>query len=122
MTLALEHPAQTRRTDRSESEDVQHIVLEDVSWSFYERLLREVGDRHLRITYDEGRLEIVSPISLEHELWKGRIRRLVEMTAFAMRIRFLAAGSTTLKRKDRRKGLEPDECYFLQGAERMRGK
>jgi hypothetical protein len=30
--------------------DVQHIVLEDMSWGFYERLLKEIGDRPIRVT------------------------------------------------------------------------
>ena len=34
------------------------ILLENISWETYETLLREAGERHLRMTYDNGDLEI----------------------------------------------------------------
>jgi len=38
------------------------LVLSDVSWDSYERLLLELGDRaNLRLSFDSGRLEIMSP-------------------------------------------------------------
>ena len=40
-------------------DDVQHFVLDDASWDIYEKLLREVGNRPIRLTYDQGRLEII---------------------------------------------------------------
>lgn len=43
------------------------LVLRDVAWDEYERLLADLVDRPgLRVTYDEGRLEIMSPLP-EHE-------------------------------------------------------
>jgi Uma2 family endonuclease len=41
--------------------DQQHIVLDDVSWELYEHLLREIGDRPIRVTYCDGSIEIMSP-------------------------------------------------------------
>jgi hypothetical protein len=38
------------------------IVLEDVSWADYEAQLRIIGDRHIRVNYDSGRMEIMSPL------------------------------------------------------------
>ena len=49
-----------------------HLVLEDVSWEFYEMLLQQTQERHLRITYDEGRLELMSPLP-RHE----RVKQIV---------------------------------------------
>ena len=45
------------------------LVLGGVPWRSYERLLRIFDDRHLRITYDRGALEIM-PLSPEHERFK----------------------------------------------------
>src|SRR5256885_2253237 len=101
-------------------DDVQHIVLEDMSWSFYERMLKEIGDRPIRVTYDDGRLEIMSPLS-EHEIIKKFIGRMIEMLTFVMGIELSSLGSTTFRRRERRKGLEPDECYFVQNATKVRG-
>ena len=40
----------------------ERVLLRDVSWETYERLLREQGDRRTpRFTHDRGRLEIMSP-------------------------------------------------------------
>lgn len=55
----------------------QHIVLDDVSWELYEQLLRQVGKGNLRMTYDQGRLEIMSPLP-KHERPKRLIGRLIE--------------------------------------------
>ena len=99
----------------------QHIVLDDVSWEFYERLLHEIGDRAVRVTYDDGWMEIMSPLP-RHEKWKKRIGRLVEFLSFELHIPVETLGSTTFKREDRKKGLEPDECYYVQHAPEVRDK
>src|SRR5207248_10371500 len=40
--------------------DKDHLLLDHVSWERYERLLDETSHRRLRITYCDGRLEIIS--------------------------------------------------------------
>jgi len=40
----------------------QHLVLDNVSWSFYEKVLEEVGDGSVRVTFDDGIFEIMSPL------------------------------------------------------------
>jgi Uma2 family endonuclease len=101
-------------------DDRQHIVLDDVSWNFYEQVLKEIGNRPLRVTYDEGRLEIMSPLR-EHEKPKKLIGRLIEMLTFLLNMEMDSGGSTTFRRKDKLKGFEPDECYFIKNAAKMRG-
>src|SRR5262245_18073828 len=44
----------------------QRFVLDGVDWEFYETLLRRIGDRHIFITFDRGRLELMSP-SWKHD-------------------------------------------------------
>jgi Uma2 family endonuclease len=102
-------------------EDQQHIVLHDVSWQLYKRLLREIGDRPIRMTFDDGSLEIMSPLP-KHEKWKTRIGRMIEILSLELNIPVEPLGSTTFRRKDRRKGLEPDECYYIRHAADIRGK
>jgi hypothetical protein len=31
-----------------------HIILENITWETYERLLREAGERHIRMTYEKS--------------------------------------------------------------------
>ena len=40
-------------------DDFQHFVMEDASWELYETLLRNIGSRPIRVTYDSGRMEII---------------------------------------------------------------
>src|SRR4051794_2012849 len=101
-----------KRHEKFSLDEVQHIVLDDVSWTFYEQLLKAIGNRPIRVTYDEGRLEIMSPLR-EHEKLKKLIGRLIEMLTFLLNIEMDSSGSTTFRRKEKLKGLEPDECYFF---------
>lgn len=93
-------------------EVAERVVLHGVSWDFYEALLREIGDQHLYLTYDDGELEIMSP-SPDHETWKKLIGRMIELLTLERDLEVRSLGSTTFKRRDLAKGLEPDECYYL---------
>src|SRR6476661_8422588 len=92
------------------SEPPDHIVLDGISWDFYERTLEEAGRSNLRITYDRGTLEMMTT-SFWHEEVKTAIARLLEIYAFQTRTRVIGLGSLTCRRKDLKRGLEPDECY-----------
>ena len=99
----------------------ESFVLEGVSFELYERLLQELAEQRIYITFDRGRLELMSP-SPEHEWWKKLIGRLIEALALERAVATEALGSTTFKRGDLAKGLEPDECYYLRGASGLRRK
>ena len=46
------------------------VLLHDVSWERFERLLKDLGEsRSARVTYDDGALEIMTPLP-EHEYFK----------------------------------------------------
>jgi Uma2 family endonuclease len=59
----------------------QRIKLSGISWQTYERLLSELSDRRLRLTYYRGNLEIIAP-SPEHELYKTIMGRFVKTLAY----------------------------------------
>ena len=90
----------------------QHLVLDFVSWDYYDRTLRELDGQHWRISFDEGRLEIMTLGDL-HEQIKGAARRVVECFATERDIPITSMGSVTCRREDMAKGLEPDECYYV---------
>ncbi|MDQ3441504.1 MAG: Uma2 family endonuclease [Planctomycetota bacterium] len=102
-------------------DDQQHMVLDDVSWELYEKMLREQQERHVRITYDQGRMEIMSPLP-EHEYPAHAIATFIVLLAMELDIPIGGLGSTTFRRKDQKKGLEPDECFYVQNEARVRGK
>ncbi len=92
----------------------ERVVLHNVSWETYERLLEALGDDHpsLRLTYLEGLLEVMAT-SPRHEQIKKMIARLIELWALQRKIRFDGYGGATFRKKDAARGLEADECYFL---------
>ena len=100
----------------------QRIVLDNIPWDVYERLLAAHRDRSVpRFTYDRGRLEIMRP-SAEHEELKHMVALFVEVLAEEMGLNVRGFGSTTFRREDLQRGFEPDECFYVQNAVRIRGK
>lgn len=99
-----------------------NVILHDVSWETYERLLEEHGEHTgTRFTYDEGTLQIMI-VSFEHESSNRTLSSIVEAIAEGMEIDFEPAGSTTFKRKDIKRGFEPDSCFYFRSPEKIRGK
>jgi Uma2 family endonuclease len=100
----------------------QRTVLNNVSWETFEALLKDTGEaRNSRFAYDCGTLEIMTPL-FEHENPKIHFDRLIFVLAEELKIRIRSAGSTTLKRQPERKGIEPDNCYYIQNEPAIRGK
>jgi Uma2 family endonuclease len=97
------------------------VVFNNVSWSLYQKLLKAVGEQNLRLTYDEGVLEIMSPLA-ERESAKKLIGRFIESMTLELNIPMCSLGSTTFKRKSLLKGREPDECYYIEHERDVRGK
>jgi Uma2 family endonuclease len=98
------------------------VVLHNISWSTYESLLRDHPDAASpRFTYDRGDL-LIMVTSPEHEEINRTLNLLVELLAEEFEIESRAFGSTTYKRKDLRRGFEPDSCFYFKNEKRMRGK
>jgi len=91
----------------------QHCMLEGVSWETYERLLHDLNDRKIFLTYDRGTLEIMSP-SLPHGTDEALIVRLLTAYADEADIPIRSCGMVTIKRKDLARGLEPDQCFYVK--------
>src|SRR4051812_6721115 len=110
MTLLIERP---RHRVSPPVDDARHIVLENVSWDYYIRTLRALDGQILKVTYDDGRMEIMAPpIGNFHEYAKKCASRLIETYAVGADIPITGLGEVTTQRKDVKKGLEPDECYW----------
>jgi Uma2 family endonuclease len=98
------------------------VVLHDVSWDMYEKILEAFGERRLRHTYIDGMLEILSPPVRVYERRKKFIGRLIEMMAWRLGIPINSAGSTTLRKQLKRRGLEPEESYYIANEAVVRGR
>jgi Uma2 family endonuclease len=98
------------------------LRLAGISWDEYEELLSELGERAgLRVSYDEGRLQIVSPTH-EHEEYKEFILRLAQVLAEETNVTLETRGSATYRRRQKAKGAEPDTSFYVQHAAHLIGK
>jgi len=106
----------------AQSVQEQRIILYNIGWDTYEGLLRDHANTSApRFTYDRGTLEIMSPLP-EHERFNRAIQLLVPIVVEEMGAEVYSLGSTTFNREDLLRGFEPDSCFYLQNATRMRGK
>ena len=98
------------------------MILHNISWTTYERLLAEhEGRQSPRFVYDRGDLEIMV-LSFEHEQFNRLLADIFTLIAVEMDIEFLNAGSTTFNRQDLSRGFEPDTCFYIQHADAIAGK
>lgn len=97
-------------------------LLMGIRWETYQSLLLDLAENpSKKLTYDQGTLEIITPLP-EYEINKGFLGRLVQTTTELLGLEISILGSTTLSRKDLQKGVEPDECYYITNEELVRGK
>ena len=100
----------------------QRLLIHHLNWTEFESLLEELGEnRSSRIAYNQGTLEIRMPTP-EHEVDKELLGDLVKILLDELEIDCECFGSTTFKRKDMDSGIEPDQCFYIQNHNRMRGK
>jgi Uma2 family endonuclease len=104
---------------RSVSSAERRFVLHGVPWTVYEALRESEENYHVRMSYDKGTLELMSP-SPTHERVKSLLRQLLEAFTVELRIPRQSLGSTTWKREEKLKGLEADECYYILNHARIR--
>jgi len=96
-------------------------ILTGVDWAQYESLLREYEGRHWRLTYDRGTLEIMT-VSPWHERAKKLLARLLEALAEEIDLPVLGLGNLTLREEAIARGLEPDDCWYIQHEKLIRTK
>ena len=100
----------------------QRTVLNQVSWQTFINLLNDLGDnRVIRLYYDQGVLEIMTPLG-EHENNNRFIECLIGVIADELNLNLKRFGSLTLKREELLKGAEPDSCYYLNNEPLVRHK
>ena len=116
--MATSSKASAKTLDRD-----RRYVLHGIRWRTYKAIRKDLDDRGIRLylTYDRGSLEIMSP-SGRHERRKRRFGRLIEVMTEELQIAICSGGSTTFRRKLKKRGLEPDECYWVEHEPRVRAK
>jgi Uma2 family endonuclease len=106
--------ATARRADR--------VLLHNISWDQFECLLADLGEsRSARIAYDNGTLEIMTPLP-EHEHFKEVIGDAVKDIADELDLDYESYGSTTWRKRLKMAGVEPDNCFYFQHEAEVRGR
>jgi Uma2 family endonuclease len=97
------------------------VTLHGVTWRGYLKLREKPENAHLRMTYDQGRLDLMSPSKL-HE----RVARLLGHMVFAWceenNVGLQDCGAVTFQHEDLARGLEPDNCFYIQNEPLVRGR
>ena len=95
------------------------ILLKDISWNEYELFLEDFAEKSgWRLAYNEGKLEIMPPTP-EHESYSFSIHDFVRAYCEKFDLDLEGRKSTTFRRDFLEKGVEPDECYYIQSAEKI---
>jgi len=115
-TLVAENP-----TDVDLDEDTERMVLEGVPWGTYVGLRDLEENDHIRMTYLDGTLILMSPQFI-HDRGADRLSLLIRHVAEALAIDIAGTGNTTFRRRGRgkRKGIgkEPDTAFYVGANER----
>lgn len=90
----------------------QHLILCGIRWATYQQLAADLGEQPVRLAYDQGILEIMTP-SFEHERFNRLLADIAQAIAFGKDLAIEQAGSTDFSRADIERGFQPDSCFYL---------
>lgn len=100
----------------------KRVTLSGVSWQQLETLLDELGqNRAARMTYDRGKLEMVTPLE-EHDRCARLIESLILVIAEELRLKTYSLGSILLKRPDLGRAIQPESCYYFDESVTVRDR
>ena len=92
----------------------KRVTLSGVSWQTFEELLDELGQtRTARLTYDRGKLEMMTPLE-EHDRCVRLIESLILVFADELSLKIYSIGSVLLTLPDLGRAIQPDAAYSLE--------
>jgi Uma2 family endonuclease len=92
----------------------QSLMLTEVRWEEYERLLelREQSGIRVEIDYSKGRLEIMTHGNV-HERFKALLGRIVSALCEEIQVPMVLGGNCTIRREELDRGFEPDDWFYI---------
>jgi Uma2 family endonuclease len=121
-TIQEEPMAIAAPTPATDAEGDQCVVLADIGWEGYSKLLKIRGERSIpRMIYLGGSVLLMSP-SIPHERLAELLGAFVLVVAEELDIPLHMAGSTTFRRRAKRGGVEGDKTFYFTNLDRIRGK
>lgn len=100
----------------------QCLRLSGLTWEEYDKFdsWRDALRPKLKMAYSDGELEFMTT-SFEHDSTSRAVLVALLGIAAAFGLPIRAAGSTTFRKRLKKKGIEPDECFYIQHAADVRG-
>ncbi len=103
-------------TDARQKKEARTDILRGVDWEHYVRLRNHPGNAHLRLSYLDGTLILVSP-QYVHDFFGRRLGLVIDLVTEALGIPIQGSVTTTLRQpsEGRRKGTakEPDQAFYF---------
>ncbi len=96
-----------------QTQNEQRVVLHGVPWATYVALRDVSQSRNVRMTFDRGELEMMSP-SKRHEICANLLGRLIETWSEELDIDIQSCRTMTCRREDLERGFEPDNSYYVK--------
>jgi Uma2 family endonuclease len=96
-----------------QAQNPQRVVLHGVPWATYVALRDVSQSRNVRMTFDRGELEMMSP-SKRHEICAHLLGRLIETWSEELDIDIQSCRTMTCRREDLERGFEPDNSYYVK--------
>ena len=100
---------------------LQATCYSGIDWPTYVAFCDSLGEKHIRVTYADGEMEIMT-VGRKHERAKTLLARFIEVLLDELELDAEGVGSMTLRREDLRRAIEPDECYWIQHESIMRAQ
>ncbi len=102
-------------------EGESRVVIHGVDYEFYKRFCDEIGEQPVRLSFSDECLEIMNT-HLPHEFYKTVLAKLVEAIFLEQNTRIRSGGTVTIQHDAKKKGFEPDECWWIAHEPEIRGK
>jgi Uma2 family endonuclease len=99
----------------------RRLRLSGIPWPMYVAMSDLFMNHPVRFTYDRGEIEIMT-LSPEHARLNRLLARMIDALTEEMDIDIAGFGSMTFRREDLDRGLEPDDCFWIQNEARVRGR
>ncbi|QDT36481.1 Uma2 family endonuclease [Stratiformator vulcanicus] len=99
-------------TPRASATNVNATVLYGIPWETYVALREMPENFHVRMTYDDGMLELMSPKKPHGRPWKT-LSMFVAVYCEEWDIPQVSFADLTLQLEKTKKGAEPDDCFYI---------
>jgi Uma2 family endonuclease len=99
----------------------QRFLLRAIDWQTYRTISEALKGRHLRLTYDQGNLELMT-ISGTHGNCSRLLGRFVFVLAEEFGLTVRSFGDMTCESEELDRGVEPDESFYLTNEAAVRDK